>query len=303
MDMKKTEIRALVIALILAILGAPVLPGLFQVAPPDIQTMAEGDTNFTNVVASGDITAGDDIVAGGDLTASGAFSVDTTGAITLDADAASNFNTAGAGINLTLESEAGRLILKGDEAAANGITIDANDAVTTGLDIDVGSVSGMTIDGGLTDIGGGSCDVATGDNDLCVADAVEIDGELELDGALDADSTANIAGATIFGSTIDIASTVNFGTDNLYPLGYASADQQIECGVTATFTDTVAVTASALTTATYAIATQITDPLASAAFLTVDAPAANVFNIDSWENDYTVGTTGVTVFWCAVGPQ
>ncbi len=32
---------------------------------------ADGDSNFTNVVASGDITAGDDLTAGGDLTLSG----------------------------------------------------------------------------------------------------------------------------------------------------------------------------------------------------------------------------------------
>lgn len=39
------------------------------VAPDDIiQVMGEGDTNFTNVVASGDVTAGDDIIAGDALT-------------------------------------------------------------------------------------------------------------------------------------------------------------------------------------------------------------------------------------------
>jgi hypothetical protein len=102
---------------------------------------------------------------------------------------------------------------------------------------------------------------------------------------------------------LDVASTVNYGTDNLYPLGYASSGQQIECGVTATFTDTTAVTASALTTATYVIAIQITDPAATASILTVDAPAANVFNLDSWESDFTVGTTGITAYWCAIGNQ
>ena len=118
-----------------------------------------------------------------------------TAAFSIDGDANSNINVAGAGVDLTLESEAGRLVLKGDEAAADGVMIDANDATTTGLDIDVGVVSGMTIDGGLLDIGGGTCGVANGDNDVCIAAVLEVDGELELDGALDADSTANIAGA------------------------------------------------------------------------------------------------------------
>lgn len=142
----------------------------------------------------------------------------------------------------------------------------------------------------------------TGDLDvdgLTNLDDVDIDGYIQGDGFYIADTTGN----TLITGTLDVASTVNYGSDNLYPLGYVSADIQIECGVTATFTDTVAVTASALTTATYVIATQITDPAATAVFLTVDAPAANVFNIDSWEDDYTVGTTGITVYWCAIGPQ
>jgi hypothetical protein len=129
-----------------------------------------------------------------DLDGAGGLDVDTTGAISLDADTASNFNVAGAGIDLTLESEAGRLVLKGDEAAANGITIDANDAVTTGLDIDVGSVSGVTIDGGMVDIGGGTCGVADGDNDVCIAAVLEVDGEIEADGAIDADAVMTIDG-------------------------------------------------------------------------------------------------------------
>lgn len=48
---------------------------------------------------------------------------DSTGAITLDADAASNFSVAGAGIDLSLESAAGRVIVNGEEAAANAITL------------------------------------------------------------------------------------------------------------------------------------------------------------------------------------
>jgi len=122
-------------------------------------------------------------------------------------------------------------------------------------------------------------------------------------GAITIADTINVTGAGDFDSTLNVDGSFNYGTQSLYPLGYASDAQQIECGVTATFTDTIAVTASALTTATYAIATQITDPAATAAFLSVDAPSANVFNIDSWEDDYSVGTTGVDVYWCAIGPQ
>ena len=100
---------------------------------------------------------------------------------------------------------------------------------------------------------------------------------------------------------LDIASTFNYGTGNLYPLGYASVSQEIQCGVTATFTDTTSVTASALTTVTYAIAIQVTDPVSTAVFLTVDTPSGQTFSLDSWEADYTVGTTGITAYWCAIG--
>lgn len=164
--------------------------------------------------------------------------------------------------------------------------------------------------------------ISSGTGAITMTDAVNITS------TLDVDSTLNADGAATFNSTVDIdgnitsgtgaitvADTLNvtgaadfdstlvYGTDSLYPLGYASASQQIECGVTATFTDTVAVTASALTTATYVVAIQITDPAATAVFLTVDAPSGNGFNIDSWESDYTVGTTGITAYWCAIGNQ
>lgn len=157
---------------------------------------AMGVTRFDSMALSEDLEVGDTADIDGDIDLDGdGFDVNITAGFSIDGDANSNINVAGAGVDLTLESEAGRLVLKGDEAAANGITIDANDATTTGLDIDVGVISGMTIDGGLLDIGGGTCGVADGDNDVCIAAVLEVDGELELDGALDADSTANIQGA------------------------------------------------------------------------------------------------------------
>lgn len=65
--MNKTQRFGLVLALALAAiaLGLALWPVL---APPAVVTTeAAGDTNFTNVVASGDLTAGDDITAGDDL--------------------------------------------------------------------------------------------------------------------------------------------------------------------------------------------------------------------------------------------
>lgn len=149
----------------------------------------------TYITAGDDLTTTDTLNVDGDFDLDGdGFDVDITSGFSIDADAASNINVAGANVTLTLESEAGTIIIKGDEATADAIHLDANETVTTGIDIDVGSVSGLTIDGGLVNIGGGSCGVADADNDVCIAGVLEVDDEFELDGALDADSTANIAG-------------------------------------------------------------------------------------------------------------
>tara|TARA_R110000868_G_C10970190_1_gene769668 strand:+ start:498 stop:2993 length:2496 start_codon:yes stop_codon:yes gene_type:complete len=76
---------------------------------------------------------------GGTTPNSGAFtalSADGTGAVSLVSNAAALFDATGAGIDLTLSSDAGRVIINGEEAAANAITllsaaggIDANAAL------------------------------------------------------------------------------------------------------------------------------------------------------------------------------
>jgi hypothetical protein len=73
---------------------------------------------------------------GGSTPADATFSgltVDSTGAIALDADAASNFSVAGAGIDLTLASDAGRVVINGEEAAADAVRIVS---AAGGLDVD-----------------------------------------------------------------------------------------------------------------------------------------------------------------------
>ena len=87
---------------------------------------AGGSVNITASEADGDaivIDASD--AAGGINVDSGTAGtiVDSTGAISLDAAAASNFTVTGAGIDLTLDSAAGRVVINGEEAAANAITL------------------------------------------------------------------------------------------------------------------------------------------------------------------------------------
>ncbi len=74
----------------------------------------------------------------------GDFDVSGTEAISLDASAASNFTVAGAGVDLTLSSTAGRVILDGGEAVADAVTIDAS-AAAGGIDMDSGT-AGTAID-------------------------------------------------------------------------------------------------------------------------------------------------------------
>lgn len=49
--------------------------------------------------------------------------IDSTGAISIDGAAASNFSVSGAGIDLTLASAAGRVVVNGEEAAADAIRL------------------------------------------------------------------------------------------------------------------------------------------------------------------------------------
>lgn len=63
----------------------------------------------------------------------GGIAVDTTGALSLQAAAASDYSVSGAGIDLTLTSAAGRVIVNGEEAAANAITLLS---AAGGLDVD-----------------------------------------------------------------------------------------------------------------------------------------------------------------------
>ena len=141
-------------------------------------TSATAASNFTTVGAAGvdltvSSTAGSLILTGGEAAAdavlinasnaaggidvnagTGGIAADTTGGISLDSTsvaAASNVTTVGAaGVDLTVASTAGSLILTGGEAAADAVRINASNA-TGGIDVDAGT-GGITLDtsGGLS---------------------------------------------------------------------------------------------------------------------------------------------------------
>lgn len=118
--------------------------------------------------------------------------IDSTGAVSIDAAAASNFTVTGAGIDLTLDSAAGRVIVNGEEAAANAITLlsaaggidadaalqiniassqNAGDAIRLnasagGIDIDAAGAAGEDI---TVDNAAGSVNITSGE---AVSDAI-----------------------------------------------------------------------------------------------------------------------------------
>lgn len=136
----------------------------------------------------------------------GGHTIDSTGAISIDGAAASNFSVSGAGIDLTLASAAGRVVADGGEAAADAVRIVASDAAG-GIDIDAGT-GGITVDSGDAisfDSAAASNFTITGAGDLTLAagtSSVNVTGA-EADAAAVLVSATNASG----GITLDAGAT------------------------------------------------------------------------------------------------
>lgn len=129
-----------------------------------------------NIVAS-DAAGGVDIDAG-----TAGVIVDSTGAVSLDAAAASNFSTSGAGVDLTLESAAGRVIINGGEDAADVIYLHAN--AGTSEKIRLHADQGTSADSVHLESDVGGITLTSG---LASADAINLSasaGGVDVDGAL-----------------------------------------------------------------------------------------------------------------------
>jgi hypothetical protein len=222
-------------------------------------------------------------------------------------------------IRLTLGAAAGTFsTLTGNLKVGNGsptTSQDGEDAyVEGGLEVDGTARFDGAIDANSTADIAGNITSATG--------AITITDNVLIDGAADAEqlvvqgnatqtnnpfvveqSDGTDVGTISNAGALDVASTVNYGSDDLYPLGYASSGYEYECGTTSTFTETTTVTASGLTTITVALATQITTPAATAAYLTATDPTTSTVDLNSWESDFTAGTTGITAHYCLIGNQ
>jgi uncharacterized protein YoaH (UPF0181 family) len=122
-----------------------------------------------------------------DLTATGAVSfTGATGALSMTSATASSLGVTGAGIDLTLDSAAGQLILTGGEAAVNAVRIQADDAAG-GIDVDSGS-GGITIDS----TGAVSIDAAAASNFTATGAGIDL-------------TLASVLGSVLVSSTEDAA--------------------------------------------------------------------------------------------------
>lgn len=157
-----------------------------------------------NLVAS-NAAGGIDIDAG-----TGGIAIDSTGAFSIDGAAASNITTTGAGVDLTLSSVLGSVLIESTENAANAIRLHANGGVNETIQIhsDLGTaVNSIDI---LSDVGGITL-TATG---LASADAINLNavaGGVDIDGALQ----VNIASsqAAVANSVRIVASAADGGID------------------------------------------------------------------------------------------
>ena len=199
-----------------AIAGAPdaseVTKGIAQLAT---QAEAETGTNDTDITTPLKVTqllaSGNHPVSVTTLTGSGAVDIDTTGAISLDADAASNFSVAGAGIDLTLASAAGRVVVNGEEAADDAVRLLS---AAGGLDADFAlsvniASSETNADSVVLSSGGGIDLTATGGAGLDIDLA-------NTSGSVNISSGENVADAITLSATaggIDIVATGAAGED------------------------------------------------------------------------------------------
>ncbi len=125
-------------------------------------------------------TGGIDIDAG-----SGGIAVDTTGAFSIDGAAASNVTVTGAGIDLTLSSVLGSVLVRSTEDAALAIRLHANGGVSETIQIHSDLGTGVGSVNLLSDVGGLTLR-ATG---LASADAINLEAVL---GGIDADAALQI---------------------------------------------------------------------------------------------------------------
>lgn len=131
---------------LVAIAGAPLAsegsPGIAELATQAETNTGTDDTKIvTPLKLKTVIDSGQYPATFTSLDASGAVTFASTGAISMVSDTASLFDVTGAGVDLTLSSDAGRVVVNGEEAAADALRLLS---AAGGLDVDVALQMNLT---------------------------------------------------------------------------------------------------------------------------------------------------------------
>ena len=196
--------------------------------------------------------------------AAGAITIDSAAGVSIDAGAASNFSVAGAGVDLSLVSAAGRVVVNGEEAAADAIRLlsaaggldadvalqlnlvssqNAADAVVIsasagGIDITAAGAAGEDVDISCTS---GSVNVTAGE---AAADAIVISAS-DAAGGITIDAGSN--GVNVTGADLDVQG------GNILISG-AAQQLQVEGGAATDFIGTATLSSGTVTVANTNIA-------------------------------------------------
>lgn len=168
------------------------------------------------VIGATDAAGGIDINAG-----TGGATLDTTGAISLDAATASNFTVTGATHDLTLSSVGGSVKINSTEDAGGAIALSANGgttetiAITSAQGTGVASILLSSTAGGLSLLGGLASDDAI--NLTAAAGGVDIDGALQV----------NIASSEAAADAIVVSASA--GGIDITAAGGAASDIDVTC--------------------------------------------------------------------------
>lgn len=170
----------------------------------NIDSSQAAAANSVRIVASA-ADGGMDIDSG-----TGGMTLDSTGAVSIDGAAASNFSVSGAGIDLSLISSGGRVVVNGEEAAADAVRVLS---VAGGLDADVALQMSLVSSQNAADAI--VINASAGGIDITAAGAAAEDIDIVCtSGSLNLTAGENIATSMVFTNTgMDIAITGAAGQD------------------------------------------------------------------------------------------
>ncbi len=168
---------------------------------------SQAANNAVRIISSA-VTGGIDIDAG-----TGGITIDSTGAFSIDGAAASNVTTTGAGIDLTLSSVLGSVLVESTEDAALAIRLHANGGTSETIQIHSDLGTGVARLDLLSDVGGITLRAG-----LATADAINITATA-AGGGIDIDAgTAGIIADTTGAISLDSAAASNFTVTGAFDL-------------------------------------------------------------------------------------